>query len=328
MGRPRYTVIQADAVDVLPVMPLKVLLIIGTHTNNMGWCRVNQRKLGERLGVSRETVNRAIRQLCKAGFLEKHDLRAKGQNICTYRVVMDRGMPDPEEIEPMPDEETGADLVTSGSQGVVTPGSQGRPPCDGQEITTPCDALDVTTQRPIGTTIKKHSSLRSECKNAGADAPVEPKGKIKAPPQPGSCPERKATRLPEDWQLPTAWSDWTHGEFAVTAAEIADAAASFRDYWCGKPGADARKLDWLATWRNWCRREFRRKRRATVEPQAALTPEQRERKTWEFRLKAWDDRGRVNWPRDKWGAAPGEPGCQAPPDLLRAHGFSPVALVA
>jgi hypothetical protein len=122
--------------------------------------------------------------------------------------------------------------------------------------------------------------------------------------------------------------DWALGDFDVTTAVIADTAASFRDYWCGKPGADAKKLDWLATWRNWCRREFRRKRRASAEPQAELSPAQMERKTWEFRLKAWDDRGRVHWPRDKWGPAPGEPGCQAPPDLVKAQGGRRQVLVA
>jgi hypothetical protein len=31
--------------------------------------------------------------------------------------------------------------------------------------------------------------------------------------------------------------------------------ATFSDYWRGKAGALGRKSDWLATWRNWCRRE-------------------------------------------------------------------------
>jgi hypothetical protein len=34
----------------------------------------------------------------------------------------------------------------------------------------------------------------------------------------------------------------------------------FRDYWTGKAGKEARKADWGATWRNWCRREAERKR--------------------------------------------------------------------
>ncbi|WP_322997936.1 hypothetical protein [Castellaniella sp.] len=36
------------------------------------------------------------------------------------------------------------------------------------------------------------------------------------------------------------------------ALRVAD---SFRDYWAAKAGADARKVDWEATWRNWVRRE-------------------------------------------------------------------------
>lgn len=29
----------------------------------------------------------------------------------------------------------------------------------------------------------------------------------------------------------------------------------FADHWRAKPGRDGCKVDWLATWRNWCRRE-------------------------------------------------------------------------
>ena len=29
----------------------------------------------------------------------------------------------------------------------------------------------------------------------------------------------------------------------------------FRDYWIAQPGVKGRKSDWLATWRNWCRKE-------------------------------------------------------------------------
>ena len=29
----------------------------------------------------------------------------------------------------------------------------------------------------------------------------------------------------------------------------------FADHWRAKPGKDGAKLDWRATWRNWCRRE-------------------------------------------------------------------------
>jgi len=41
---------------------------------------------------------------------------------------------------------------------------------------------------------------------------------------------------------------------AATVEQIQYQAAQFRDYWIAKPGAQACKLDWEATWRNWCRR--------------------------------------------------------------------------
>jgi hypothetical protein len=41
---------------------------------------------------------------------------------------------------------------------------------------------------------------------------------------------------------------------AASIDEIDSQAAQFRDYWIAKPGAQACKLDWEATWRNWCRR--------------------------------------------------------------------------
>jgi hypothetical protein len=48
---------------------------------------------------------------------------------------------------------------------------------------------------------------------------------------------------------------WARTNFpASTDAQVFDQAAQFRDYWIAKPGAQACKLDWEATWRNWCRK--------------------------------------------------------------------------
>jgi hypothetical protein len=35
---------------------------------------------------------------------------------------------------------------------------------------------------------------------------------------------------------------------------VRDLAERFADYWHAKAGKDAAKLDWPATWRNWCRK--------------------------------------------------------------------------
>ncbi|MNV78051.1 hypothetical protein D3C71_1715200 [compost metagenome] len=40
----------------------------------------------------------------------------------------------------------------------------------------------------------------------------------------------------------------------MTADAVRREADCFADYWHAKGGADARKVDWQATWRNWVRR--------------------------------------------------------------------------
>jgi len=56
-----------------------------------------------------------------------------------------------------------------------------------------------------------------------------------------------ASRLPDDFA-----PDF---QFAVDNGiqNPSEEAARFRDYWIAQPGTKGRKLDWQATWRNWCR---------------------------------------------------------------------------
>lgn len=89
----------------------------------------------------------------------------------------------------------------------------------------------------------------------------EPKGSSKKPdqdllPAVSEKPEPKASprgsRLPDDWHLPKDWGDWAVSEGWAPDA-IRSEADKFRDYWIGKAGAAAKKVDWQATWRNWMR---------------------------------------------------------------------------
>lgn len=75
-----------------------------------------------------------------------------------------------------------------------------------------------------------------------ADAPVEPKTKT-------------ACRLPDDWVLPKSWGDWALAERPdFSADDVRREAECFADHWHAKAGADARKVSWQGTWRNWVRR--------------------------------------------------------------------------
>ena len=61
----------------------------------------------------------------------------------------------------------------------------------------------------------------------------------------------RGSRLPTDWQPPADWLTWAAAERPDVDA-VAE-ASKFADYWRSKAGKDARKADWLATWRNWIR---------------------------------------------------------------------------
>ena len=69
----------------------------------------------------------------------------------------------------------------------------------------------------------------------------------------------RGTRLPADW----APTEDDRGFAASLGVAVEREAASFRDYWHAKPGADGRKTNWSATWRNWVRRSSERKGNGT-----------------------------------------------------------------
>lgn len=69
---------------------------------------------------------------------------------------------------------------------------------------------------------------------------------------PKGISKKKASRLSEDWVLPSEWFEWALSQ-GLSADQVYGQAERFRDYWIAKAGKDAAKLDWNATWRNWIR---------------------------------------------------------------------------
>lgn len=63
----------------------------------------------------------------------------------------------------------------------------------------------------------------------------------------------KAKRLSPEWSLPKLWGEWTIDELGWTDGQVRAEADKFKDFWIAKAGKDGTKLDWSATWRNWCR---------------------------------------------------------------------------
>lgn len=132
------------------------------------------------------------------------------------------------------------------------------------EIVTVTDASRVTchevTRIDIDRDIDKESQLSKQdsvdgqnSKTAAPAAPPTPPPDD--PSEPGDGKTKTAKRLPDNWLLPKSWGDWALSERRdLTDDDVRRQAEIFADHWRGKGGQDARKVDWLATWRNWIRR--------------------------------------------------------------------------
>jgi uncharacterized protein YdaU (DUF1376 family) len=116
-------------------------------------------------------------------------------------------------------------------------------------------------------------------------------------------------------------SDWTPSEADITAAkaeglsesEAKREAAKFRDYWIAKPGAAGVKLDWQATWRNWCRRSAEYLGRKPIAETKKL-----ENIDWEKHVQFFKQVGK--WSH-QLGGEPGSIACRVPADILKKYGY-------
>jgi 5-methylcytosine-specific restriction endonuclease McrA len=69
-----------------------VLMSIGKYANSSGWCFFNQGKLAKELGIARKSVNRAVANLAKRGYITKRDINdgkpgSRLQSICQYQLI-------------------------------------------------------------------------------------------------------------------------------------------------------------------------------------------------------------------------------------------------
>lgn len=67
------------------------------------------------------------------------------------------------------------------------------------------------------------------------------------------APTTRGSRLDPQWVLPKAWGEWALAKYQHWTADTVRAIASkFKNHWIAKSGKDATKVDWKATWENWC----------------------------------------------------------------------------
>jgi hypothetical protein len=68
----------------------------------------------------------------------------------------------------------------------------------------------------------------------------------------GETSAARSTRIPSDFGMTPVRQKYAE-EQGLNASAVLEA---FKDYWTAASGAKARKNDWEATWRTWCRNQF------------------------------------------------------------------------
>jgi hypothetical protein len=122
--------------------------------------------------------------------------------------------------------------------------------CGKHDISTTTDALTSTGVENVdapASTVDREKTGKTGDRGQGTGD----RGQSKK--NPSGSAARRAARLPDDWSLPPEWRSWAVTDHGMAPETVIFEAEKFADYWRAKPGKDAEKLDWLATWRNWCR---------------------------------------------------------------------------
>lgn len=93
--------------------------------------------------------------------------------------------------------------------------------------------------------------------------------------------DKKGTRLPNGWKPGPEFIEYAIG-LGFTAHEARAVGEDFYDYWVSAAGQKGVKLDWLATWRTWTRREANRQdKQPPREPVDIGEPMHAERQRWQ-----------------------------------------------
>ena len=83
--------------------------------------------------------------------------------------------------------------------------------------------------------------------------PSKPARNWQQPRKSAAAKPKRGSRLPDDWFLPQHWGQWALEKFPHFTPDIVrDEALKFANHWRSATGKTASKLDWYATWQNWC----------------------------------------------------------------------------
>ncbi|SHE67419.1 hypothetical protein SAMN02745157_0685 [Kaistia soli DSM 19436] len=168
MSGPRYSIIPRAAVvdSRLEGRDLQVLALLGSHTDNDGWCSRSQVKMAREISCGRATVQRSLGRLIECGYVDHRPLLRKdgGDRAHEYRVLLDEVRPGEFINENDELAEVGT-RVGEGSEGAVS----AAPPCPpvGTPLPTGGQGVPTHERAPIRTTLLERSEREAREREAG-----------------------------------------------------------------------------------------------------------------------------------------------------------------
>jgi hypothetical protein len=122
------------------------------------------------------------------------------------------------------------------------------PPMSGGAV----EDVEPTDHRPVGDQSATSRRFAGPMEEEGGRREEEEKPpSLPSEAQAPLAAQQRGSRLPDGWAPDPGLRAFADG----LGLEPGRVAEQFRDYWRAKAGKDARKADWAATWRTWCRRE-------------------------------------------------------------------------
>lgn len=217
----------------LDMSPKFLLVTLANFTNHANECWPSKARLAREMGCSESTVCKHLVTLEQLGLIRTFKRSKDGVQLST---LIRLSIGSTNDVQEMEGEEHEWGLVTT-------------------------DGGVRQTEGVVRDTIHPRSATRmGVVRDADGGGPrrgdkplIEPLLNRKCSMQNTPKDSKRGSRLPADWSLPDEWRSWSQINFSPDDAAITLEADRFKDYWIARPGQAGCKLDWQATWRNWCR---------------------------------------------------------------------------
>ena len=193
-------------------------------------CWPGIKSLSESTGLTANSIRTAIGKLVEAKLLTKRKVSMPGSPGASYEYILcRRGVPLRVTDDP-PDNHSKSEQLSTN---------------DKEPNSANSELNGSKSEQPL----RKNCALRREDKKK----------------KKGGGAAKRGTRLPDDWILTSEYEEFARSE-GLKHSDIEREADKFRDHFHSVPGQRGVKLDWLATWRNWIRRDVTpdKKREAVV----------------------------------------------------------------